>query len=92
MQLAENFAYPDFNTCVTSITKRLRALTWDALIITSSHSGFKWKIIDLMLTLQGTGMNRKKKTCKKQKNIESITRENLSGRSLSPENHKSIVY
>ena len=53
---------------------------------------FKWKIIDLILTLQGTGMNRKKKTCKKQKNIESITRENLSGRSLSPENHKSIVY
>ena len=68
------------------------ALTWDALIITYSHSGFKWKIIDLMLTLQGTGMNRKKKTSKKQKNIESITRENLSGRSLSPENHKSIVY
>ena len=91
MQLAENFAYPDFNACVTSITKRLMALTWDALIITYSHSGFKCKIIDLILTLQGIGMKSKNED-KQKKKTKSITRENLSGRSLSSENHKSIVY
>ena len=67
MQLAENFAYPDFNTCVTSITKRLMASTWDALIITYSHSGFKWKIIDLMLTVQGIGMKSKNEDKQKKK-------------------------
>ena len=67
------------------------ALTWDALIITYSHSGFKWKIIDLILTVQDIGMKSKNED-KQKKKTKSITRENLSGRSLSPENHKSIVY
>ena len=68
------------------------ALTWDALIITYSRSGFKWKIIDLILTVQGIGMKSKNKDKQKKKKTWSITRENLSGRSLSPENHKPIVY
>lgn len=68
------------------------ALTWDALIITYSRSGFKWKIIDLILTVQGIGMKSKNEDKQKKKKTKSITRENLSGRSLSPENHKPIVY
>ena len=69
MKLAENFAYPDFNTCVTSITKRLMALTWDALIITYSRSGFKRKIVDLILTVQGIGMKSKNKDKQKKKKL-----------------------
>ena len=43
------------------------ALTWDALIITYSHSSFKWKIIDLMLTVQGIGMKSKNEDKQKKK-------------------------
>ena len=43
------------------------ALTWDALIITYSHSGFKRKIIDLILTVQGIGMKSKNEDKQKKK-------------------------
>ena len=46
------------------------ALTWDALIMTYSHSGFKWKIIDLMLTLNGIGIKSKNEDKQKQNFIQ----------------------
>ena len=46
------------------------ALTWDALIMTYGHSGFKWKKIDLMLTLNGIGIKSKKEDKQKQNFIQ----------------------
>ena len=37
-------------------TRRLEVLTWDALVIIHSHTGFTRKIINLMLSLQRTGI------------------------------------
>ena len=36
-------------------------LTWDALVVIYSHTGFMWKIINLMLTIQSTGIKSKTK-------------------------------
>ena len=42
------------------------ALLWDTLVFIFSNSGFKWKI-NLMLTLQSTGMTSKIRTRTKKK-------------------------
>ena len=47
--------------------RRSEALLWDTLVFTFSHSGFKWKIINLMLNLQSTGMTEKIRTQTKTK-------------------------
>ena len=47
--------------------RRSEALLWDTLVFTFSHSGFKWKIINLMLNLQSTGMTSKIRTRTKKK-------------------------
>ena len=41
-------------------TRRLEVLTWDALVVIYSHTGFMW-IINLMLTIQSTGIKSKTK-------------------------------
>ena len=40
-------------------TRRLEVLTWDALVVIYSHTGFRWKIMNLMLILQITGIKSK---------------------------------
>ena len=37
-------------------TRRLEVLTWDVLVVIHSHTCFTWKIINLMLSLQRTGI------------------------------------
>ena len=44
----------------TSLKKvRHNLLTWDALVVIYSHTGFTWKIMNLMLILQITGIKSK---------------------------------
>ena len=42
-------------------TRRLEVLTWDALVVIYSHTGFTWKIMKLMLNLQSAGIKSKTK-------------------------------
>ena len=42
-------------------TRRLEVLTWDALVVFYSHTGFTWKIMKLLLNLQSAGIKSKTK-------------------------------